>query len=190
MSHAHGSSSAGSMAMALHLGLNDLVLFEAFVPSNWGQYVGALCFTFALAVLAAGLSAAKKRLVKRRISHVLKLRETRDPAAAKPALIQAATATTATAPLGSHTDTLADSNMNSQRSSSQLLTRTRTSATRDPSYLIHQMTKFALDLGHIFIGYLVMLIVMQFNIGYLLAASVGYGFAAWLFEDASSEKLM
>ncbi|KAJ3078898.1 hypothetical protein HDU99_000318 [Rhizoclosmatium hyalinum] len=59
----------------------------------------------------------------------------------------------------------------------------------DSAFIAHQVTKFVLEVAQTLVSFLVMLIVMQFNIVYLLAASLGYGVAAWLFESTDGERL-
>ncbi|KAJ3016843.1 UNVERIFIED_CONTAM: hypothetical protein HDU68_012003, partial [Siphonaria sp. JEL0065] len=153
------------MAMALHLGLNDLVLFESFVPADWGQYIGALVFTFVLAVVTAWLGDAKKKLVASRIRS-LKSDNSQQALMDSTGTVQPQhNSTHKAANTGMDTRT-----MGSKRSTTPLIART---GAKDSTFLRHQLFKFGLDVVRYLASFLVMLIVMQFNIGYLFAASFG-----------------
>ncbi|KAJ3295856.1 hypothetical protein HDU79_008208 [Rhizoclosmatium sp. JEL0117] len=158
MSHSHGSSStttgsSGSMAMALHWGLGDSVLFESFAPSSNAGLLGAAVFVFALAIVGESIGAAKRAIVKHRIKSVQ------------------------------------SGHLKDDANKSLISTNKKRPRSLDSAFIGHQVTKFVLEVAQTLVSFLVMLIVMQFNIVYLLAASLGYGVAAWLFESTDGERL-
>ncbi|ORY40256.1 hypothetical protein BCR33DRAFT_373518 [Rhizoclosmatium globosum] len=145
-----GCSSTSTMSssmglMFLHSSINDLVLFQTFVPSTPAP-VDSCCSTTITAVQPAkALSPSHAHLLtKQRLQY------------------------TTRSPLQSLLHSLF--------------------GISDTSYITHQFYKFCLKTTNVFLGFLVMLIVMQFNIGYLLAACAGYGVGALLFEGTVDER--
>ncbi|KAI8841099.1 Ctr copper transporter family-domain-containing protein [Chytriomyces cf. hyalinus JEL632] len=193
-----GSSEGGGMAMFLHLGISDLVLFETFVPANQWQYFGALVFTFGLVLLEGYLGRVREMAVKGRVAYVERVNAvlTSSPVEKEMTPGAGSTSLTSRATSGNPVNSGLLSEKVLQRHR-ELYKRTSTRHTSrllralfgvsDTSYVCHQIWKLCLKTASAFIGFLVMLIVMQFNVGYIVVACLGYGVSAMLFENVQSE---
>ncbi|KAJ3024641.1 UNVERIFIED_CONTAM: hypothetical protein HDU68_007919 [Siphonaria sp. JEL0065] len=207
--------------MYLHTGINDLVLFQTFIPANNLQYAGALTFAFGLPILAAWIGHLRKTVVEARKSLVKRvktiLNDPSVPAISNPPGVgadanddskifielarfdnESPEASTSAPPASTTTNTNKKlmANLitkqrfryNHARSSSLLeLFLLRVFAVKDPSFVIHQVFKFWLKSTEVLLDYLVMLIVMQFNVGYLVVTCLGYATANLLFDNVEKE---
>ncbi|KAJ3407796.1 hypothetical protein CcCBS67573_g02955 [Chytriomyces confervae] len=188
----HGSSgSAGGMAMFLHLGISDLVLFETFVPANQWQYFGALVFTFGLVLLEGYLGRVREMAVKGRVAYVERVNAVLTSSGVEK---EAATPGAVSSGSRANSGLLSEKVLQRHRELYKRTSRRHTSrvlravfGVSDTSYVWHQVWKLCLKTASAFIGFLVMLIVMQFNVGYIVVACVGYGVSAMLFENVQSE---
>ncbi|KAJ3241852.1 hypothetical protein HDU81_009714 [Chytriomyces hyalinus] len=194
----HGSSSGGGgMAMFLHVGISDLVLFETFVPANQWQYFGALVFTFGLVLLEGYLGRVREMAVKGRIGYVERVNAV---LTSSPVEKEAGAAAASTSLTSGASGSPANSGLLSEKvlqRHRELYKRTSTRHTSrllralfgvsDTSYVWHQIWKLCLKTASSFIGFLVMLIVMQFNVGYIVVACLGYGVSGMLFENVQDE---
>ncbi|KAJ3263639.1 hypothetical protein HDU77_010286 [Chytriomyces hyalinus] len=202
MSHGGGASSGsgGGMAMFLHLGISDLVLFETFVPANQWQYFGALVFTFGLVLLEGYLGRVREMAVKGRVAYVERVNAVLTSSAVEKEAAATPGAASTSLTWGASSGSRANSGLLSEKvlqRHRELYRRTSTRHTSrvlravfgvsDTSYVWHQLWKLCLKTASAFIGFLVMLIVMQFNVGYIVVACVGYGVSAMLFENVQSE---
>ncbi|KAJ3012571.1 UNVERIFIED_CONTAM: hypothetical protein HDU68_001130 [Siphonaria sp. JEL0065] len=216
--------------MYLHTGINDLVLFQTFIPTNNLQYAGALAFVFGLPILAAWIGHLRKTVVEARKSLVRRVKtilndpsvpaisnrpaagdgddskvfielsrfdnETPEPTTAAATASRSCCTLPATTTATTTTNKKLMANLmtkqrfryNHSHSSSPLaLFLFRVFAVKDPSFVIHQVFKFSLKSTEVFLDFLVMLIVMQFNVGYLVVTCLGYASANLIFDNVEEE---
>ncbi|KAI9328343.1 hypothetical protein BDR26DRAFT_874107, partial [Obelidium mucronatum] len=207
-----GSSQSMGL-MYLHGGINDMALFQTFVPSTTLQYVGALAFVFGLPILAAWIGHLRDIVIKSRKTYVHRIKAvlkdgnvpkvTADPKDG-PVFVELSRFDDSLEPITSCCATK-DSDLTSvnKKITASLLAKQqarylqsrspaemillRAFGVQDPSYALHQFYKFLFKSTQVFLDFLVMLVVMQFNIGYLVVACLGLSVANLLFSDVSDE---
>ncbi|KAJ3132452.1 Deoxycytidine monophosphate (dCMP) deaminase [Physocladia obscura] len=172
LSSTSNSTLCGSMY--LHSAICDSVLFAEFVPANGGQYLGALLFTLVLSVFAVFADKTKRSLIQNRIIFVTQNHSKSLPPTSN----------------GSNSDNndnnKNDNNKNKTSKLSTIFSKLRISK-NDPTRLWHLIAKTGLTFLSVLVRYIVMLIVMTFNIGLILAACLGFAIGSLLFEDVDIE---
>ncbi|KAJ3249585.1 hypothetical protein HDU78_000112 [Chytriomyces hyalinus] len=202
MSHSH---------MALHFGISDIVILQNAVPQNGWQYLGALALLVALPVLQ-GLVGSLERRAKPQQQQQQRWQPSKqsteertlpaDPLREAPAVKMS---TDSRELLVSHglrnRDALpgaAENHEMTQLDDGAAATNIAALKQDIKSGRKKQlgsklawlkMVQFVTVVLRVGISLFVMLAVMQFNVGFLLAASLGQGLSALLFEDSEAERL-
>ncbi|KAJ3200305.1 hypothetical protein HDU82_009016 [Entophlyctis luteolus] len=198
---AHGmdmdmSSNSSSLcgSMFLHQDICDVVLFASFVPNSVAQYVAALVTTAALAAASVCLDAAKRKLIRARADAILNAprpvpTQVSQPAQAQPPRPSVGegegsgtgsdVAKTVVGGVPTKTEGHLWKWQQAQRMAIPGLARSHGGAAK-AWYLALQG---GLTFISVLLRYLVMLIVMTFNIGLILAACAGYAIGSAFFDD-------
>ncbi|KAJ3407795.1 hypothetical protein HDU80_007740 [Chytriomyces hyalinus] len=206
MSHSH---------MALHFGISDIVILQNAVPQNGWQYLGALALLVALPVLQGLVGSLERRAKPQQLQQqqrwqppkqsteerTLPADTLREEPAVKMStdsreLLVSHGQRNRDAPPGTaenHEMTQLDDGAAAAAAAAKLALKQDTKSGRKKqlgsklAWL--KMVQFLTVLLRVGISLFVMLAVMQFNVGFLLAASLGQGLSALLFEDSEAERL-
>ncbi|KAI8841098.1 hypothetical protein BJ741DRAFT_595255 [Chytriomyces cf. hyalinus JEL632] len=195
MSHSH---------MALHFGISDIVILQNAVPQNGWQYLGALVFLVALPVLQGLVGSLERRAkpqqrwqpptkqsIEERTLPGDTLREA--PPAVKMStdsreLLVSHGLRNRDAP-GAENHEMTQLDGVNLAALKQDIKSGRKKQQLGSKLARLKMVQFVTVLLRVGISLFVMLAMMQFNVGYLLAASLGHGLSALLFEDTDAERL-
>ncbi|KAJ3304745.1 hypothetical protein HDU76_005140, partial [Blyttiomyces sp. JEL0837] len=194
------------MRMYLHTGMVEYVLFKEFVPRTKERYLGALVFVFTLAVGLSWVESYRKMVMRAR----------RDWVALNPVYGKVKKSATSTVKSESKKEKVDDGFLISREDGKTDGTNgTDTNTTSSPaptkrkqwfasttisqkiqsrftsvdySMEIYQFQKACLRAVEVFIAYMLMLVVMQFNVGLIMASVVGVLVGCFVFEREEEEE--
>ncbi|KAJ3073926.1 hypothetical protein HDU98_000313 [Podochytrium sp. JEL0797] len=175
------SSMCGSMF--LHSAICDTILFQGFAPTNGAQYFGGLVLTVCLGVLTMLVDSHRRNHINAR-----KAALARRAAQAEHIIVAPNVEGFIAEPEAAKTSEFIRSDMPSTpENASEDDAYNQFTLAKDPSYSWHVLLKSVLLFVSIFLRYILMLIVMTFNIGLILAACCGLTLGAFLFENGEGD---
>ncbi|KAI8928923.1 Ctr copper transporter family-domain-containing protein [Entophlyctis helioformis] len=153
------------MQMYFHTGIQDYVLFKSFVPRSTGQYAGAWLLAFGLSVLYFAIGAFRKSRLD--VHHAYRL-----------SLVPASEFSQPGQPSGESGDI---QDLKSKAASTAALV-TAANKTWDVRVEVYQLEKSLLTMVEALVSYLMMLIVMTFNVGLVIGVLVGIFVGSYVFD--------
>ncbi|KAJ3241851.1 hypothetical protein HDU81_009713 [Chytriomyces hyalinus] len=196
MSHNH---------MALHFGISDIVILQNAVPQNGWQYLGALVLLVALPVLQGLVGSMEGRAKQQRWQTPLKQSaklptQPMDPLGEAPAFKLSTDSRELLVSNGLRDNRQIPGDGGAENHEMAQLDGVNIEALKQdiksgrkkqlgPKLAWVKLLQFLTILLRVGISIFVMLAMMQFNVGFLMAASLGQGLSGLLFEDTEGERL-